>query len=94
VGSLPDAARFALWFTAWTAGATSLDETRDAIVGEDAAHDVTGLSSGHAPLILALGELRSAGATGAGSRFPSPATLSGWRVPRGTTRSPWSAASR
>jgi hypothetical protein len=70
VGSLPDSARFALWFTAWCAGATSLDETRDAIVGDDAAHDVAGLPSGTAPLILALGQLRAAGATGAGVALP------------------------
>ncbi len=40
---LPLSARFALWFSAWTAGATSLDDARDAIVGDDAAHDVVGL---------------------------------------------------
>jgi hypothetical protein len=70
VSSLPDSARFALWFTAWCAGATSLDETRDAIVGDDAAHDVSGLPSGSAPLILALGELRAVGATSAGVALP------------------------
>jgi len=70
VTSLPDSARFALWFTAWCAGETSLDETRDAIVGGDAAHDVAGLPSGTSPLILALGELRAAGATDAGVSLP------------------------
>ena len=38
----PVSARFALWFSAWLAGAASLDDTRDAIVGDDAAHDVVG----------------------------------------------------
>lgn len=70
--SLPDAARFALWFTAWCAGETSLDETRDAIVGDDAAHDVAGLGPETAPLILALGELRAARAIGAGIALPVP----------------------
>jgi hypothetical protein len=72
VGRLPDAARFALWFTAWSRGATSLDETRDAIVGDDAAHDVAGLPSGTVPVILALGELRGLGATTAGVALPVP----------------------
>ncbi len=70
MSSLPDSARFALWFTAWCAGEASLDATRDAIVGEDAAHDVAGLPSGASPLILALGGLRSLGATAAGVALP------------------------
>ncbi len=70
MSSLPDSARFALWFTAWCAGATSLDESRDAVVAGDAAHDVTGLPSGTSPLILALGELRALGATAAGVALP------------------------
>ncbi len=70
VSRLPDSARFALWFTAWCAGDTSLDEARDAIVGDDAAHDVAGLPSGLSPLIVAMGELRSLGATGAGLALP------------------------
>lgn len=70
MSSLPDSARFALWFTAWCAGETSLDETRDAIVGADAAHDVVGLPTGNAPLILALGELRAIGASAAGVALP------------------------
>ena len=41
--ALPLSARFALWFSAWVAGRASLDDTRDAIVGDDAAHDVVGL---------------------------------------------------
>ncbi len=66
--------RFALWFTAWAAGAASLDDTRDAIVGDDAAHDVVGLpgSDGMQPLIVALGLLRAERATGAGIALPVP----------------------
>lgn len=69
--SLPDSARFALWFTAWCAGEVSLDEARDAIVGVDAAHDVTG-HPGTSSLIIALGELRGLGATAAGVALPAP----------------------
>jgi len=72
--SLPMSARFALWFSGWVCGALSLDDTRDAIVGEDAAHDVSGLpgAPGSHPLIVALGRLRGQGATGAGVALPVP----------------------
>ena len=65
---LPLSARFALWFSAWVSGSASLDDTRDAIVGDDAAHDVVGIpgSTESVPLIVALGLLRSERATGAG----------------------------
>jgi hypothetical protein len=71
---LPDSARFALWFSAWVAGSTSLDDSRDAIVGDDAAHDVVGLPGTDGPqsLIVALGRLRGHGATGAGIALPAP----------------------
>jgi hypothetical protein len=71
---LPLSARFALWFSAWVTGRSSLDDTRDAIVGRDAAHDVTGVpgSARTQPLILALGALRSARAAGAGLALPVP----------------------
>ena len=71
---LPDSARFALWFSAWAAGSTSLDDSRDAIVGDDAAHDVVGLpgTDGPQPLIVALGRLRGHGATAAGIALPAP----------------------
>lgn len=71
---LPLSARFALWFGAWAAGAASLDAARDAIVGNDAAHDVSELPDDDdlVPLILAMGRLRSAGATGAGIALPVP----------------------
>ncbi len=67
-------ARFALWFSGWRAGSVSLDAARDAIVGEDAAHDVVGLPDRDepVPLILALGLLQVEGATAAGLALPVP----------------------
>lgn len=67
-------AGLALWFSAWATGAVSLDDARDAIVGEDTAHDVAGLpgEDGVVPLVLALGLLRSARTTGAGIALPIP----------------------
>ncbi len=71
--SLPVSARFALWFSAFAAGRVSLDEARDRIVEDDAAHDVIGLpdQDSPVPLILALGLLRVEGATEAGLALPS-----------------------
>ncbi|MGZ8741954.1 MAG: hypothetical protein ACXWXO_03430 [Nocardioides sp.] len=71
---LPTSARFALWFSAWTAGAVSLDQARDAIVGDDVAHDVIGLPDrpDAVPLILALGLLRTEGGRSAGLALPAP----------------------
>ncbi len=74
MSTFPRSAEFALWFSAWVAGSASLDDARDAIVGEDAAHDVAGLPGEDdvVPLILALGRIRSAGTTGAGIALPAP----------------------
>ena len=71
---LPDSSSFALWFTAWVSGGTSIDDARDGVVGADAAHDVTGLpgSPDAQPLVLALGRLRAQGARGAGIALPVP----------------------
>lgn len=71
---LPRSAEFALWFNAWVDGSVSLDDTRDAVVGSDAAQNVLGLPGERrpVPLILALGRLRSTGATGAGIALPVP----------------------
>jgi hypothetical protein len=82
---LPLSARFALWFSAWTSGVVSLDDARDAIVGEDAAHDVAGLPDQEpsVPLILALGMLRAAGATAAGLALPVPGDPLGLAGPGG-----------
>ena len=76
-------ARFALWFGAWTAGRTSLDDCRDGIVGNDPAHHVASLP-GHTeaqPLIVALGALRNEGASGAGIALPIPGDLLGLAGP-------------
>ena len=83
---LPLSARFALWFSAWVSGSASLDDTRDAIVGDDAAHDVVGIPGSPdpadpVPLIVALGLLRSERATGAGIALPVPGDLLGLAGP-------------
>lgn len=67
-------ARFALWFSAWVAGSTSLDHARDAIVEDAAAHDVLGLPdrTEPVPLILAMGLLRTEGAHRAALALPVP----------------------
>jgi hypothetical protein len=72
--ALPRSADLATWFTAWVAGRASLDDARDAVVGEDTAHHVAGLpgEDDAVPLILALGRLRSEGAAGAGLALPVP----------------------
>ncbi len=72
--ALSDAVRLAVWFSAWCEGLVSLDEARDAVVADDAAHDVVGMpgSPDLVPLILAFGALRGAGATGAGLALPTP----------------------
>lgn len=75
---LDDATVLALWLTAWLRGEVSLDDARDAVVGGDAAHDVLDLpgdardAGTSTPLILALGRLRAAGATGASLALPEP----------------------
>jgi hypothetical protein len=82
---LPLSARFAVWFADWVEGGSSLDDARDAIVGDDAAHDVDGVpgSPGGLPLILALGLLRARGATGAGVALPVPGDPVGLGGPPG-----------
>ena len=72
-------ARFAVLFSAWVEGRSSLDDTRDAIIGSDAAHHVSGIPGldGSEPLIIALGSLRSHRATGAGLALPVPGDLVG-----------------
>jgi len=83
--ALPLSARLALWYSAWAAGAVSLDEARDAVVGEDTAHDVVGLPDRDepVPLILALGLLRTEGATAAGIALPVPGDPLGLAGPTG-----------
>lgn len=81
--ALPLSGRLALWFTAWLNGRASLDDARDAIVADDAAHDVLGLpgATGSQSLILALGTMRGTGAGGAGIALPVPGDLTGLAGP-------------
>ena len=82
---MDDSVRLALWFTAWVRGAVSLDDARDAVVGDDAAHDVAGLpgTTDVTPLILALGVLRGLGATAAAVALPVPGDPLGLAGPAG-----------
>lgn len=72
--SLPRSATLALWFTAWAEGRVSLDDARDSVVADDAAHHVSGLPGepDAVPLIVALGRLRALGAGSAGLALPVP----------------------
>ena len=81
--AVPLSGRFALWFSAWTTGRASLDDARDVIVADDAAHDVLGLpgATGSQSLILALGTIRGARATGAGIALPVPGDPTGLAGP-------------
>lgn len=78
--NLPESARLALWLNAWVAGRVSPDDLRDAVVGDDAAHDVL-IDGETAPLLLALGTLRSRGAIGASLALPVPGDLLGLAGP-------------
>jgi hypothetical protein len=75
--ALPRSARFACWYTTWVAGACSLDDARDAVVGDDAAHDLLGIQDEPVPLVLGLGMLRRRGATAATLALPAPGDLAG-----------------
>src|SRR5699024_10483385 len=71
-------ARWTCWLNSWLAGHASTDEARDAAVGDDAAHDVLGLSDeGTQPLVLAWGQFRSRGTTAARLVLPQPGDLHG-----------------
>ncbi len=63
--ALPVTARLAWWGTAWLRGQVSPDDLLDAVLDGDVAHLVAG-----EPLLTALAELRSAGATGLGAALP------------------------
>ncbi|MGD9958774.1 hypothetical protein [Nocardioides sp.] len=70
---LPASGVFAWWLTAWLAGHVSPDALLEAVRGEDAAHHVAGLpgdGDDAVPLLLAIGTLRSLGATTAGLALP------------------------
>ncbi|MBZ5733928.1 hypothetical protein K8Z61_05415 [Nocardioides sp. TRM66260-LWL] len=66
---LPAALRLAWWGTAWLQGRVSLDETIDAVIGDQATHTLVDADGTH-PLALGLGRLRSAGAMALGVAFP------------------------
>ena len=69
---LPDSGWLAWWLTAWLRGRESPDALLAAVLGADAAHDVTGLADAaeSLPLVLALGPIRALGATAAGLALP------------------------
>ena len=79
-----DAARMAWWLSAWLRGDAGPDDVRDAVVGDDAAHDVAGLQpDGEVlPLVLALGRIRASGARSAGLALPAPGHPVGLGGPR------------
>ncbi|MFI6206849.1 hypothetical protein ACIBAI_10630 [Streptomyces sp. NPDC051041] len=72
--SEPRSGRLAAWGNALIAGLVSPDDAVLAIVGEDAAHRVEGLPGESAPvgLTLALGRLRTLGASGLRVALPVP----------------------
>ncbi|QNN52864.1 hypothetical protein [Nocardioides mesophilus] len=83
--TLPPSARLALWFSAWVEGGASLDEARDAVVGDDASHHVVGLPDHDdaVPLILALGLLRAEGGRRGVLALPAPGDPLGLAGPAG-----------
>lgn len=72
--SEPRSGRLAAWGNALLAGFVAPDDAALAIVGEDAVHRVEGLPGESAPvgLTLALGRLRTLGATGLRVALPAP----------------------
>ncbi|KIE22824.1 hypothetical protein LK08_33255 [Streptomyces sp. MUSC 125] len=72
--SEPRSGRLAAWGNALFAGKVAPDDAALAIVGEDAVHRVEGLPGESAPvgLTLALGRLRTLGATGLRVALPAP----------------------
>jgi hypothetical protein len=82
---LPASARLAWWATAWLRGHVVTDLLIDAVLDGDATHAVAGLpgAEGTDTLVVALGRLRSAGATGFGAALPvegDPVGLGGPRA--------------
>ncbi|MEV5884320.1 hypothetical protein AB0L74_16580 [Streptomyces sp. NPDC052020] len=72
--SEPRSGRLAAWGNALLAGLVAPDDAVLAIVGEDAVHRVEGLPGESSPvgLTLALGRLRTLGATGLRVALPAP----------------------
>lgn len=78
--SLPRSARWATWFNAWLDGQVPVDDAVAAVLGDDAAHDVTGLAPAPIPLQRAWVALRDRGAWLAVVALPAagdPAGLAG-----------------
>ncbi len=59
--ALPRSGRLVCWFNAWTVGEATPDDLPELVLGEDAAHDVVGLTDAPQPLLLAAGRLRLGG---------------------------------
>jgi hypothetical protein len=73
-----DSARLAWFVSAWLRGDVAPDDVLDAVVGDDAAHDVSGLDGQDSlPLVLALGRIRASGAESAGLALPWPGLPAG-----------------
>jgi hypothetical protein len=70
---LPASTRLAWWGTAWLRGHVVTDLLIDAVIDDDATHVVAGLpdADGTESLVVALGRLRSLGATSFGAAFPA-----------------------
>ena len=81
---LPPSARLAWWGTAWLRGQVVTDLLIDAVLDDDATHAVAGLDAGGATdtLVVALGRLRSAGATAFGAAVPAEGDPVGLGGPR------------
>ncbi len=83
--ALPPSARLAWWGTAWLRGHVVTDLVVDAVLGDDATHAVAGLpgTDRTETLVVALGRLRAAGATGIGAAFPAEGDPVGLGGPAG-----------
>lgn len=79
VPDLPRSALLASWGGAVLRGATSPDAALDAVIGDDTSHCVVGVpgTDGDVGLAIALGRLRTLGATGLALVLPVPGDPSG-----------------
>jgi hypothetical protein len=82
--TLPASARLAWWGTAWLRGQVVTDLLIDAVLDGDATHAVAGLpgADGTETLVVALGRLRSSGATSFGAALPAEGDPVGLGGPR------------
>lgn len=70
--SPPRAARWTAWFTAWIDGTVGIDDATAVVLGDDAAHDVLGLTETPVPLEAAWLELRRRGVRELVLALPAP----------------------